>query len=82
MINGENGMIENDDIYYLIRRYRAIAKVFREDGKKVRAFGRTDIARAESFEIVADDLEKILENNKSPNQRRKEIGLEEMLWPN
>ena len=75
-------MISNDDINYLILKYRALAKVFREDGKKGRFYGHTNIARAESFEIVADDLEKMLEKTKSWNQRRKEKGFEDILWPN
>lgn len=83
-INGESGMIENDDINYLIRRYRAIAKTLREDTKKFRASRRTDTARAETFELVAGDLERMLvwRENKSMNQKRKEIGLDEILWPN
>lgn len=84
-INGESGMISNDDINFLIRRYREIAKAFREDGNTVRTCGRTNIARAESFEIVAADLERMLvwrEGTENPNQKRKEIGLEEILWPN
>lgn len=75
-------MISNDDINYLIRRYRAMAKVFREDGKKCRFWGHTNIAKAESFELVVDDLEKMLEKTKSLNQRRKEKGFKDILWPN